>query len=237
MNESRDPDGGGHLTLESLGATIPAYFAEPPDAGPTTPSVVLAMHVWGVDAGQRAVARRFAAGGFAAIVPDLYARMGAPSGDGVTDHTVFLPFAQALEPGQVESDLLAAAGLLRARYPGGKTAIGGFCMGGMMALRRSSGHAATFSAVAVWYGSISRAGIAPHAVDIPIVASFGADDAGIPIDDIDAFHDGLRVPSDFVIYPDAGHGFFDETRAAYDEAAAEDSWRRTVERLQEWLKP
>ncbi len=55
------------------------------------------MHVWGVDASIRDIVRRYAKAGFAAIAPDLYARFGAPNGDGATDYTIFRPYSQKLD--------------------------------------------------------------------------------------------------------------------------------------------
>jgi carboxymethylenebutenolidase len=40
---------------------------------------------------------------------------------------------------------------------------------------------------------------------------------------------GIR--NEFHLYPGAGHAFFNDTRAAYDAAAAADAWQR----LQAWF--
>src|SRR5580704_3230287 len=47
-----------HVQLQSQGATIPSYSAWPAGAGPGTPSVVVVMHVWGVDSTIRDTVRR-----------------------------------------------------------------------------------------------------------------------------------------------------------------------------------
>ena len=56
-----------HFQLQSEGATIPAYAAWPVGAGAGTPSVVVIMHIWGVDTSIRDFVRRLAKTGFAAI--------------------------------------------------------------------------------------------------------------------------------------------------------------------------
>jgi len=76
--------------------TIDSYYASPKNAGPSTAAVVVVQHLWGIDAQIRDTVRRFAKEGYIAIAPDLYTGLGAPSGDGVTDYKVFVPFAQKL---------------------------------------------------------------------------------------------------------------------------------------------
>jgi len=149
------------------------------------------MHLGGVNSEQRNTARRFAKCGFAIIVPNLYARFDAPDADVVgTDAARFVPLARSLSPATVEPDIAAATGWIKERFPQSKTAIAGFCMGGTMALVRTQGRSATFAAAAVWYGSLS--GIDAAKVDVPIVASFGEKDSGIPLDAIEAFRAGRR---------------------------------------------
>lgn len=208
------------------GERLPAYYAVPRFARADSPSIVMAMHLTGVDAQQRETARRFAAEGFATIVPDLYSHFGAPDGDVEGDYRAFLPFAKLLSFETVDPAIRAAAHWLRSKVPLTRTAIVGFCMGGVMALRRAYGYADIFSAAAVWYGRVSD--VDPGAIDIPIVASFGSTDHGIPLESVRAFGAGLTVPNEVKIYDGAAHAFSDQRGDAYDEAAAEDSWRRSI---------
>jgi carboxymethylenebutenolidase len=203
------------------------FYAAPENVHEATPTLVLAMHLWGVDSNMRDVAQRFAKAGFATLVPDLYARYEAPDGDGATDHTLFVPLARSLTAQTVEPDIRSAALSLRERFPKTKTAIAGFCMGGVIALRRSAGHSDLFTAGAVWYGAIPT-DLDPAHVDIPLVASYGALDAGIPVQSVEEFAAGLRVPNDVKIYSGAGHAFCDDRRAAYEPDAAQDSWTRSI---------
>ena len=221
------------ITIERDGAQLPAYYAAPRDLSPSTPGIVITMHVYGVDSDQRDVARRFAKHGFATVVPDLFARFDAPSGDGETDYMKFIPFAQKLSFETVDTDVRAAAAWLRTQIPNGKMAIAGFCMGGVMAMRRSSGYSDIFGAVAAWYGISPD--ISPESVDIPVVASYGGADASIPAEKVHAFFDAVSVPHDVKIYPGAQHAFFDRTRAAFNAEAAADSWNRAIAFLKQHL--
>lgn len=233
MTVNHNPGVAEFVAIPVEQGTLRAYYAAPEGAGAATPSVVLVMHVWGVDESMREAARRFAGAGIAAIVPDLYARFDAPDGDGATDHAPFVAFARQLTFEGVDPDLRAAAAWLKARLPHTKTAIAGFCMGGTMALRRAYGYRDVFAAAAVWYGNVADTD--PALVDIPLVGSFGADDAGIPLEKVEAFRAGLRVPNDVVVYPNAGHAFCDAQRPRYAPDAAADSWERTIAFLHDRL--
>lgn len=222
------------IELRRPDTLMPAYTAQPRNARPTTPGVVVVMHVWGVDEAIREVVRRFAKAGYAAIAPDLYSRFKAPSGDGEIDFTKFRPFAEKLQNAQVDSDLRAAALWLKTAHPQGKVGVTGFCMGGGIALRQAIDNDDVFVADAVWYGKV--AGIDAARIRMPIVGNYGEKDTSIPADTVRAFRKVLRSPNDIAIYPTSGHAFFDDTRESYVPVAAEDAWRRTIAFFNKYLK-
>lgn len=223
------------VQVERHGELMRAYYAAPKSRKMPSQGIVLAMHLYGIDASTRNTARQFAREGFSVIVPDLYARFEAPSGDGCNDPSLFFPFARKLTFDTVEPDLRASATWLRDKCQTEKIAIAGFCMGGIVALYRTAGYADIFSAAAVWYGSIERSKADPSAADIPIVGSFGGADHGIPVDDVDTFRSRLTVPNDILVYPGVGHAFADRSRPSFHAEAAEDSFRRSVVFLREHL--
>jgi carboxymethylenebutenolidase len=212
---------------------IGAYAAWPVQARANVPSVVVIMHVWGVDTTIRETVRRLAKAGFAAIAPDLYARFDAPSGDGVTDIDVMRPYAKQLDPKQYNGDIRAAALWLMAKFPASKVGIIGFCMGGHVALVAAVDNSDQFTAVCPFYGPLTD--IDPASVTIPICGSYGARDKSIPPEQVRAFRDALHVPNDIQIYDNAGHAFADDNRASYVPAAANDAWRRTIAFLSKYL--
>lgn len=214
------------VLLERGDATVPAYAAWPASAGPHTPSVVVIMHLWGVDESIRDFVRRLAKAGFAAIAPDLYARFGAPDGDGVTDYTIFRPYATRLERDVWLGDVRAAVQWLSAKFPGTKTAITGFCMGGKLTLIAAIEEGELFSLVAPFYGDV--AGLDPKAIHIPLCGSYGGRDTGIPPAKVREFAAALTVPNEVRIYDEAGHAFFDDQRPSYVASAAADAWSRTI---------
>jgi carboxymethylenebutenolidase len=225
---------------------VDSYYASPKNAGPATPAVVIVPHIWGVDSQIRDVVRRFAKEGYIAIAPDFYTGLGAPSGDGLTDYKVFLPSVQKLADATVDSDIVAAANFIRGGSGGTreKIAVMGFCMGGAIALRQAVDSASAFGAVAVFYGKVrydtsgsNEGPITPIAlayadeIGPPLLGSWGARDTGILAADVkalDARLTDLKKPHDIKVYDEAGHGFFDDTRASYVPSAAADAWTRTL---------
>ncbi len=233
--------------------TLDAYAAYPRTNSKQTPGVVITQHIWGVDAQIRDTVRRLAKAGYVTIAPDLYAGLNAPSGDGATDYAPFSALAAKLDPKQVDADLQSGATWIRARVGSGpldrppKVGVMGFCMGGKIALRAAIEDAGVFDAAVIFYGAvrwddsksqgpISDAALAyTNNLKIPLMGQFGARDTSILPDDVHAMQARLKVPNDIKIYPEAGHAFFDDTRARYVASAAADAWIRTLSWFAKYL--
>ncbi|MGH8163271.1 MAG: dienelactone hydrolase family protein [Rhodanobacteraceae bacterium] len=233
------PDDDPGIAVESVqlklpDASIAAYAAWPKIVRADTPGAVVVMHIWGVDTSIRDVVRRYANEGYVVIAPDLYSRFQAPSGDGVSDIAVFRPFANRLQSEQVDGDIRAAALWIARSHPQARVAITGFCMGGAIALRQALSNGDVFAVDAPFYGN--PAGIDPARVRMPVCGSYGQRDSSIPAASVLAFRDALRTPNDIVIYPDAGHAFFDDQRASFVPDAAADAWRRTLAFFAKYLR-
>ena len=238
------------VSLSPPGGAIDAYTAAPQNASTNTPGVVVVMHIWGVDANIRDIVRRFAKAGYVTIAPDLYGRLGAPNGDNASDYKPFQAVAQTLDSKQVDADIRAAAEWIRASHPNAKIGVTGFCMGGRIALRQTIDNGDIFSAGAIWYGAVRNVTGGPSGnegplepalaytdqIRIPIEGNYGERDTGILAADVRAFQQRLRVPNDIKIYPEAGHGFFDDQRASYVASAAADAWSRTLAFFAKYLK-
>jgi len=238
------------VSLTRPDGNITAYTATPKDATANTPGIVVVMHIWGVDTSIRDVVRRFAKQGYVAIAPDLFGRFGAPSGDNQTDYKPFQALAQKLDTKQVDGDIRAAAQWILASHPNAKIGVTGFCMGGRIALRQTVDNGDIFSAAAIWYGAVRNVTGGPTGnegpvesalaytdqIHIPIEGNYGERDTGILAADVRAFQQRLRVPNDIKIYPEAGHGFFDDQRSSYVPSAASDAWSRTLAFFAKYLK-
>ena len=232
--------------MPNAGGPILAYAAMPRMVTPRTPGIVVVQHIWGVDATIRDTVRRYAKNGFIAIAPELFGRLSAPSGDGMTDYQPFIAFATKMTAqGFVTTDILAAHDWIRTQARDAAVGITGFCMGGGIALQQiidSKG----YGACSMFYGSVrpgtkSDDPTTPTTFDFtsrittPLMGSFGARDTSIKPDDVRAMFARLTVPHDLKIYDEAGHAFFDDTRESYVPSAAADAWTRTLAWFKKYL--
>jgi carboxymethylenebutenolidase len=218
---------------------IPGYQALPAGPGPF-PIVLLAPEIFGVNQNMREIARRFAAEGYFAIAPDLFARQGDVSK--MTDHSeIFSQVISKVPDAQVTSDLDAAADYAAATGKGdlARLTMTGFCWGGRAAWLYAAESGRLRAAVA-WYGRLTGNTDALHprnpldvaaSLNCPVLGLYGGQDRGIPLDTVEQMRAaiaGAQKNSDIHVYPDAGHGFFADYRPSYNATAAEDGWRRLL---------
>ncbi len=83
-------------------------------------------------------------------------------------------------------------------------------------------------------------------VQAPVLGLYGAEDQGIPPDQVRQMQEKLKSAGkidEIEIYPGAPHGFFADYRASYRKAQAEDAWKqatawfRTYRVLAQVLRP
>jgi carboxymethylenebutenolidase len=94
-------------------------------------------------------------------------------------------------------------------------------------------------AVVVLYGS----GIQPtddqlKTISVPMLGLYGEADGGIPVDRIKTWESKLKEfgkINEMVIYKEAPHAFFNDTRPSYREAAAKDAWVRALAWFRKYL--
>lgn len=226
-------------TIQTSDGPMRLYEARP-DGDPRG-GVIVIMEAFGVNAHIEDVTRRFAAEGYLAVAPDLFHRAGGGTAayddfgklmslfEGLTDDGILVDVDAAIQH-------LTAAGI-----PQGKIGIVGFCFGGRVAFlagaRRPLGAAVTF-----YGGNIINQGPLPYPPlldDVPTMKTpwlglFGDKDAIISPEDVELLRSETQskapVPTEIVRYADADHGFHcDDRPAVYDEAAAQDGWRRTLD--------
>jgi len=231
----------GEISYEVGGFKVPAYRAAP--AGRTgLPVVLVVQEVFGVHEYIADTARRLAHAGYLAIAPELYARQGDPGSYGeigklMSEVVAKVPDAQVM--GDLDGALhWAAAHGGDARRAG----VTGFCWGGRIAWLYAA-HAPVKAGVA-WYGRLvgTASELTPrHPLDVaaslkaPVLGLYGGQDSGIPLDTVDKMKAALAAgspaakASQFVVYPDAPHGFHADYRPSFRKAAAEDGWHRALE--------
>lgn len=216
---------GTTVTLTAAdGHTLPAYHTTPD--GPPRGQLVVLQEFFGLNDHIRSVADRFAALGFAAIVPGLSdrAERGAEFGydpEGIAPGHALrakIPFEKSLLDVQAAIDFVE---------PHGKVGIVGYCWGGSLAFFSATRLGNIVCAVG-YYGSQIVPGV--HEVPkVPLMLHFGDEDASIPLKDVESIR-RARPELAIHVYP-GKHGFNCDARANYVPASAQIAFGRTLEFL------
>ncbi len=228
----------GRVEIPVEGAPMPAYRAAP--AGGTNLPVVLVVHeIFGVHAYIEDVCRRLAHAGYHAVEPDLYRRVGDPSG--YSDIGALIGEVVSKVPDQTVLEDLDAARAWAASAGGdpARTFVTGFCWGGRIVWLYAA-HRPNLSGGAAWYGRLegeADAGHPRHPIDLasephaPVLGLYGAEDRGIPLSSVQAMRRKLGDAdreSEILVFPNAPHGFHADYRSSYREMAAREGWQRLL---------
>jgi len=217
---------GKKVTFASNGHTCEGYLALP-ESGPG-PAVVVVQEWWGLVPHIEDLTDRFAAAGFVALAPDLYHGRTAKSPDEAGR------MLMELDAERAEKEIAGAGEFLLARpeCSSKKFGVVGFCMGGALAQYAASKNGSVGAAVS-FYGGFRKLSIDWEALQAPITLIYGENDQGVPPQqgrELAAKLKAMGKEVDLVVYPNAGHAFFNDTRPeAYNAEAAGDAWRRTVD--------
>lgn len=213
------------VTFPANGIEGMGYLAQPDGEAPC-PGVIVIQEWWGLDAHIRDVAERLARAGFAALAPDLY------HGSFASEPDEARKLAMNLNRGQAIKDLLGAVRYLLSleRVSPKKVGCIGFCMGGSLTLALA---AATpdVAAAAPFYAGMQPGRDELAKIEAELFCAFGAEDAGIPLDRVQAFAAALRETgrrAEVKIYEGAPHSFFNDTRPSFRPEAASDAWDRSL---------
>jgi carboxymethylenebutenolidase len=221
----------------SDGFTITGVLARPVGAVPAAPAVVILHEWWGVSDHMKDLTRRFAKEGYAALVPDLYSRMGHKV---TADAAEAGKLMSALSSQQVLRDLNAAMKFLK-QQPGVdpvRLCAIGFCMGGTFAITLALQNSDIKASVA-FYGKVPPVESFKYQL-CPILYHYGAKDGWVTKQEVDILSQGLRQyrkPGEVVTYPEAGHAFFNDTRPdAYRPTESAQAWQRTLRFLAQHVR-
>ena len=216
---------GRMVEIESDGESVSAYLARP--AGGSGPGVIVIQEWWGLVDHIKNVADRFAVEGFVALAPDLYRGESAGSPDAAGRLMMALNIDRAVQ------DLTGAVGYLLGLDAVSSRSVGavGFCMGGQLALALGCA-TERVGAVVDLYGVHPRVKLDFARLHPPVLGLFAERDAFVTPAVAKKLAEEIRAAGgeiELVIYPNADHAFFNDTRPdVYQRAAAEDAWRRSL---------
>jgi carboxymethylenebutenolidase len=223
---------------------MPAYYARP--KGVRNPPVILvSMEIFGLHEYIKDVTRRLGHLGAFAIAPNYYFRLEKNGVDltKITDIKELLSIVNAKTDTELFSDLDATVDWAKSQHGNGnRLGIMGFCRGGRTVWHYST-HNADLKAGVAFYGTlIDKSPTAPkNSIELapevkePVLGLYGADDAGIKLDQIAQMEEALKAANktfEFVVYSGAPHGFHADYRPSYRKDAAEDAWNQLIH----WFK-
>lgn len=231
----------GEVRVPTADGEMVAYRAAP--MGVTRQPVVLVVsEIFGAHEYIRDICRRLAKLGYFAVAPELFARQGDPRQ--IASIPEILEKITGKTPdAQVLSDLDASvAWAAKQGADTSRLAVTGFCWGGRIAWLYVVHNPAVKAGVA-WYGKLvgpANAITPKHPTELvaqlkaPVLGLYGGQDAGIPLETVDAMEKALQQgspaarASEIHVYDNAPHAFHADYRPSYRKAEAEDGWQRML---------
>jgi carboxymethylenebutenolidase len=220
-----------------------AFSAWPDDDDPH-PVVVMYMDAPGIREELRNFARRIAAQGYYALLPDLYYRIGdirfnLKNRNDKMGEMIFAAW-HSLSNAGVASDTAAMLEFLGddAAASDGPMGCVGYCMSGAFVVTAAGTFPDRFAATASLYGVwiVTEHDDSPHLLADKIQGemylAFAEHDHWVTdnvIPDLTAALDANGVVHEIETYPGTEHGYAFPERAMYNEAAAEATWTKMFE--------
>ncbi|WP_026556190.1 dienelactone hydrolase family protein [Arthrobacter sp. 35W] len=247
----------------TLSGGVSAYLKGPPgwhhgrhaEAVPLKGGLIVLHEVWGLVDHIKDVADRFAAEGYLVLAPDLLDGAG-PSPSVLADLQEKMQDPQGRN--EIQPQLRELMAPMRApdfaakalagvqacfEHLNGLESIGslvgvvGFCFGGSYSFSLAVAEPRLKAAVP-FYGHADFTAEQLRGITAPVLAFYGEKDERL-MATLPALRESMKAAGvDFtaVVYPDAGHAFFNDTNAAaYREDDADDAWSRTLEFLSDKL--
>ncbi len=224
----------GPVTFPGSDTTLMGYQALPSAGDGPFPLVLVCHENRGLTAHIQDVARRFARAGYAALAVDLLTRQGGSAAVGEAGAPGALG---AIAPDQFVQDFRSGWDYMKTQPAANAERLGmvGFCFGGgvtwLMAVSVPE-----LKAAVPFYGPPPPADQVPN-IQAAVLAMYGALDSRITGTEpaMEAAMQQANKTFDKMIYPGAGHAFFNDTGANFNLAAAQDAWARTLAWLGRYL--
>lgn len=207
------------------GGEIKGLLSRPVDAKAKLPGIIVVHENRGLNPHIEDVGRRAGLAGFISLAPDALTPLGGYPGNDDDGRAL----QRERDRGEMLEDFIAAFEYLKAHPEcSGKVGVVGFCFGGwisnMMAVK-----VADLSAAIPFYGGQPTEGI--EKINAPLQLHFGELDKRVN-EGWPAYEAALKANNkeyEAFIYPNANHGFHNDTTPRYDKEAAELAWQRTID--------
>ncbi len=225
----------GNLQFPGENVTLLGYFSQPKGDGPS-PGVLVCHENRGLTEHIKDVTRRLAKAGYVGLAVDLLSRQGGT--ETIRDPAQVPGILGNTPPEQFVQDFRSGLRYLQTRPEVRKERIGmiGFCFGGGVAWRCAT-QLPELRAAVPFYGPNPPLENVPN-IQAAVLAIYGEQDQrinqGIPA--IEAAMQQSHKTFEKVIYPNAGHAFFNDTGPNYNPEAAAAAWSRTLNWFEQYLR-
>lgn len=237
------------LEIETARGVMPVHVTRPEGGGPA-PLVVIYMDSLGIRDVLHDHARRLTDAGYATALPDLFFDVpleGRPRIERLVagDEEEFRRMGELVTSLDDEAILEDTSMIIAAVDADGPWGCVGFCMGGRFGLRAAERFGDHVAAAALLHPSrlVTDEPDSPHLAADRIVGvlylGLGENDHVTPPDSLAPLRDRLErnhVAHRIDVLAGADHGFTMPGLPAYNEAAAEQAWSRTLDLLGERLR-
>lgn len=206
------------------------YFVAPSDMFEPLPAVIMIHEWWGLNDNIRAMADRLAGEGYIVLAVDLYG--GKVAGNSAEARELMLSVVEDAE--SANANIRSAYEFVSATAGAPRVGSLGWCFGGGWSLNTAQLFPDDLDATVIYYGQVTSDEDKLRPINSPILGIFAEKDTGIKVSSVKAFEEALanlRKNHDIHVYPGVGHAFANPTGNNYNEAAATDAWRRTLEFL------
>lgn len=215
------------------GGSIKALLSKPADAKRKLGGIVVVHENRGLNPHIEDVARRAALAGFVSIAPDALSPLGGYPGNDDDGRTMQ---SKRTRDEMLEDFIAAYEYLKNHKDCNGKVGVVGFCFGGaisnLMAVRIPD-----LAAAVPFYGGQAPAEDVPK-IKAPLQLHYAELDTRVN-EGWPAYEAALKANNKeytAYMYPNANHGFHNDTTPRYDKEAAELAWKRTIDFFEEKLK-
>jgi len=217
------------VTFASEAGQASGHLARP---GTGKPGVIVLQEWWGLVPHIKDVAARFAAQGYVALAPDLY------HGKSTLEAAEAAHLMEGLDWGRAAKEIAGAVRYLREAEGCSRVGVTGFCMGGALTLIAATQPGV--DAYAAFYGFPPAKAADLEKITAPGLILFGEREEYFSVPDAQAFAERQRQrgrAAEVVVYPGAGHAFFNNDRPeVFRPDAANDAWRRTLDHFGRHLR-
>jgi len=214
---------------------VTGYLAKPKESTEGLPGIIVIHEWWGLNDNIRTMADKLADNGYVALAVDLYQGKVAETPENAKKYMM-----ESMDRSEMLiENLKGAYAYLKEENNVMKVGTIGWCFGGGWSLNTAINLPREIDATVIYYGRLVTDSDKLEPLKMPILGIFGAEDQGIPVENVRAFESVLNeVDKDasIHIYEGANHAFANPSGTRYDQEAAEDAWEKTINFFNENLK-